>query len=63
MGDSRRHDQIHGVHIRPCPDLRIILTITGINKWPLQGMKHIGLYFVCRPYSCAQISMTDAGFR
>ena len=55
MGDSRATVQLQGIQMRPGPDLRIILIITCINQYPLQGMK--------LP-SCAQISMTtDAGFR
>ena len=50
-------NKIQGVQMRPGPDLRIILIITGINQYPLQDLKHT------RMYSCAQISMTDAGLR
>ena len=44
--------------MRPGPDLRIwplILIITGINQYSHSTVRNI--------YSCAHISMTDAGFR
>ena len=53
-------NKIQGVQMRPGPDLRIILIITGINQYP-SGAPRSETYK--NVYSCAQISMTDAGLR
>ena len=46
---------IQGVQIRPGPDLRIILIITGINRWPLQDMKHTRMYIVVPRIVCQML--------
>ena len=41
--------------MRPGPDLRIILIITGINRWPLQDMKHTRMYIVVPRLVCQML--------